>query len=442
MKRQLKEKTAELEVIQGTTVEQMWDTDLISLRQNIVTEWEKADKDELAARQVKAERKAKDDGKKKGKGKGAKKNANFSETDDDDYNSDASMAIVKPSAPPPMQKKISCTTVSESVSITTIDLNAKREYVAGRVTADRRDKAAAVAQTKARAAFNRKKAGTEVCTDGEEDVLMTDAENPFAIGGGDDAVAKKKRGSPTTKDDGTQGLTKFPVGQKPAPMKRGPKGSPNGAKEEKGGASSSSSAQQPSPPPIAVKQPEPANMSLLERLRLRSTQGGSTLGGGSALGASSSSSIGGLGLSSIGGPRSDPFADAFGSSSSSLLGGSDPFARPSVFGASSILSSSSLGGGGASSLLGGGGSSLLGATSPPGKAGGADTVAKGRTSVTSKASAATGKKRGRPSAVQRKASTLDADDEDEDHAPAMKKPRGMKKEATILIIDDDDDDDE
>lgn len=109
MKKQLKDKSDELNVIRNTTCEQMWDTDLVELRQNVCTEWEKADKDELAARQVKAEKKAGGaDGKaKKGKGKGAKKAVPAMSETEDDFESDSSTGIVKPSAPPPIQKKIS-----------------------------------------------------------------------------------------------------------------------------------------------------------------------------------------------------------------------------------------------------------------------------------------------------------------------------------------------
>ena len=57
LKRQLSEKTDELNAVLGTSREEMWDRDLIHLRDQIQAEWTKQEKEEDEARKVRANKK-------------------------------------------------------------------------------------------------------------------------------------------------------------------------------------------------------------------------------------------------------------------------------------------------------------------------------------------------------------------------------------------------
>lgn len=470
LKKQLKEKSAELVQISKTTRESMWDEDLKKLRGEVEAVWDEDEQEEKKARIVAKDNRKKQQVqhkvgamKKAGAGAGGKKGGGGAAASSSSsagagagFNGDEEEEGFKPvaEAPPMQRSRLSAVQLSE---LKRVDLEERQEYVVSRYVSDRRD-------------VKKPGKGNKLKLDMDMDDLIGSPEESSMSG-------YPKGGSAASSVGFSQADSELGKRSAAAPKKRGrgkmnaeplqPALTPDLIKQKLGGRSKASSPpDRPSPIPEESPPPEmpkPSDqMSLMERLQLRRAQKDAELAqNGKAMAKAQKDSP----KSDVDGPpksNGDTLewlrkktaennewlaGRAAAASSSSAAGPGPSWGFGSSLGGGAIGSSSGLrgssgfGGVGSSSSFGGATSSsfAVGASSLGGAPGGASegtaSKAQGLFDIMGGAEQSGGAKRRRK--------TKSKDDEDEDAgAPPMKRARGGGGKGKKRVIDDDDDDDE
>eukprot|EP00392_Amoebophrya_sp_AT5.2_P010870 g10937.t1 len=137
LKRQLSEKTDELNAVLGTSREEMWDRDLIQLREQIQAEWTKQEKEEDEARKVRANKKKQAEVKELKKPARGRKPAT---QDDDDDNGKFAPKLDPVELLKTAAKRNTGLRVNETSAVQFVNLDEKRQYMETRQVSDRVEK--------------------------------------------------------------------------------------------------------------------------------------------------------------------------------------------------------------------------------------------------------------------------------------------------------------
>ena len=138
MREELRQKGGELQGVQSTSIEEMWDGELNSLRNQIEAEWDAQAKEENEAAKLRAKSSVVDVGAGGGKKTGKKGNK---KADDDCEDNGKTFYEFHKELDEMRKRKFKGTKLNFDAKMTiTVDLEKKREYVASRVVGDRREK--------------------------------------------------------------------------------------------------------------------------------------------------------------------------------------------------------------------------------------------------------------------------------------------------------------